>query len=101
MNWRIFTGTGEPQADGEAWRSIPPPPPWRDRAVAIRRFVITDELLNAVNTALHLRRPLLLTGPRPKHPPALRPPAPLMASPFVCPGWTPRLGEAHTRARLP
>jgi MoxR-like ATPase len=62
MNWQIFTGTGEPQTATEAWRSIPDPPPWRDRDVAIRRFVITEPLLNAVNTALHLRRPLLLTG---------------------------------------
>ena len=29
---------------------------------------------------------LLLNGQRPKHPPAFRPPATLMASPFVCSG---------------
>jgi MoxR-like ATPase len=51
-----------PNAD-EAWRQIPGPPPWRDRAAAETRFVATSELLEAVNAALHLRRPLLLTGP--------------------------------------
>jgi MoxR-like ATPase len=63
MSWHIFTGTGEPRTSTDAWRAIPDPPPWRDRALSIRRFVITDDILDAVNAALHLRRPLLLTGP--------------------------------------
>ena len=62
MPWEIFTGTGVPHF-AEAWRQIPDPPPWRERATAERRFVVSAELLEAVNTALHLRRPLLLTGP--------------------------------------
>jgi MoxR-like ATPase len=62
MVWDIFTGTGVPNA-AEAWRQIPSPPPWRERATAENRFVASPELLEAVNTALHLRRPLLLTGP--------------------------------------
>jgi MoxR-like ATPase len=61
MAWEIFTGTGVPKV-AEAWRQIPGPPPWRERA-AEHRFVASAELLEAVNTALHLRRPLLLTGP--------------------------------------
>jgi MoxR-like ATPase len=62
MAWDIFTGTGVPKT-AEAWRQIPSPPPWRERATAENRFVASPELLEAVNTALHLRRPLLLTGP--------------------------------------
>ncbi|GAA4263716.1 AAA family ATPase [Dactylosporangium darangshiense] len=61
MSWRIFTGTGAPGA-AEAWRALPEPPPWRDRSTAVSSFVMTDELRDAVNAALHLRRPLLLTG---------------------------------------
>lgn len=62
MTWRIFTGKelAGPVEDG--WRHLPEPPPWRDRELAITRFVVTEELLDAVNAALHLRRPLLLTG---------------------------------------
>jgi MoxR-like ATPase len=61
--WSIFTGTGKPGVPAEAWRAIPDPPPWRNQAVTETRFVSTPELLEAVNAALHLRRPLLLTGP--------------------------------------
>lgn len=61
MPWRIFTGDG-PTGRKEPWRDLPDPPPWRRRAIAISKFVPTDELVDAVNTALHLRRPLLLTG---------------------------------------
>jgi MoxR-like ATPase len=59
--WQIFTGSGRPERDN-AWEALPPPPPWRDRGTAIEHFVISPDLLDAVNTALHLRRPLLLTG---------------------------------------
>jgi len=59
--WNIFTGSGVPNT-AQAWRRIPDPPPWRDRAAVKTRFVATPELLEAVNAALHLRRPLLLTG---------------------------------------
>lgn len=63
MPWSIFTGTGKPRVAAEAWRAIPDPPPWRNQAVTETRFVSTPELVEAVNAALHLRRPLLLTGP--------------------------------------
>ena len=61
MAWEIFTGTGVPNV-AEAWRQIPGP---RHGVSGQRqhRFVVSAELLEAVNTALHLRRPLLLTGP--------------------------------------
>lgn len=62
MAWDIFIGTGMPGAP-DAWRQLPSPPPWRERAASKSRFVVSPELLDAVNTALHLRRPLLLTGP--------------------------------------
>ena len=62
MVWEIFTGTGEPNS-ADAWRLIPGPPPWRERGAAERRFVASPDLLEAVNAALHLRKPLLLTGP--------------------------------------
>ncbi len=61
MPWNIFTGSGIPHMV-EGWRQIPDPPPWRDRAAVETRFIPTPELLDAVNAALHLRRPLLLTG---------------------------------------
>lgn len=78
-DWKIFTGSGEPH-DGLA--SLPAPPPWRfahaaaplvvptdasagvdsaERARA-RPFILGDAMRNAVNAALYLRRPLLLTG---------------------------------------
>jgi MoxR-like ATPase len=59
--WNIFTGSGVPRT-AQAWSQIPDPPPWRDRTVGQTRFVATPELQEAVNAALHLRRPLLLTG---------------------------------------
>ncbi len=62
MPWDIFTGSGVPST-AEAWRQIPDPPPWRDRVGVQTRFVPSPELREAVNAALHLRRPLLLTGP--------------------------------------
>ena len=61
MPWKIFTGSGKPTRR-EAWQSIPESPPWRDRAAVETPFVPTPGLLDAVNAALHLRRPLLLTG---------------------------------------
>lgn len=62
MTWRIFEGTGTPGRETEAWRAIPHPPPWRDGAAHATPFVTIPELREAVNVALHLRKPLLLTG---------------------------------------
>jgi MoxR-like ATPase len=67
--WRIFRGTGEPHRT-----PLPPAPPWRSiarRAAGAagaagrgrsRPYVIGDAEIDVVNAALHLRRPLLVTG---------------------------------------
>lgn len=61
MSWELFTGDGQSRSE-DAWRSLPPPPPWRRRDRTPPPFEVTKDLVNAVNAALHLRRPLLLTG---------------------------------------
>ncbi|MGR9235047.1 AAA family ATPase (plasmid) [Rhizobium leguminosarum] len=75
-DWRIFTGNGL-RHDGLA--KLPPPPPWRfsrpwtkiasapstvDNSERMRAepFIASKEMIRAVNAALYLRRPLLLTG---------------------------------------
>ncbi|MFJ3960799.1 AAA family ATPase [Streptomyces sp. NPDC090036] len=70
MNWTpYYTGTGSAT---EQLRRLPPPPPWHaptgraDPAQALSpasTYRADPELVDAVNAALHLRRPLLLTGP--------------------------------------
>ncbi|MFD9497978.1 AAA family ATPase [Streptomyces sp. NPDC060035] len=80
-SWRVFHATGQPPA-GEL-PELPAPPPWRvfsgsplqgappdDAQSALRRLGIVqegpqlrDEAIDAVNAALLLRRPLLITGP--------------------------------------
>ncbi|REF01157.1 AAA family ATPase [Thermomonospora umbrina] len=62
MSWELFTGTGTSPHPEPAYDAIPDPPPWRLRDRAEPPFVATPELVDAVNAALHLRRPLLLTG---------------------------------------
>jgi len=62
MPWTIFRGDGE-QASPQPWELIPPPPPWRRGQRPRTPFVAVPELVDAINAALHLRRPLLLTGP--------------------------------------
>ncbi|MBT2387126.1 MoxR family ATPase [Streptomyces sp. ISL-11] len=80
-DWRIYRGAGLPH---DGIRRLPPPPPWRDFAASgpdagagtdpsaarrlgvLRRLVANhhprpDEV-EAVNAALYLRRPLLVTG---------------------------------------
>ena len=69
-DWKIFTGTrAEPNGD---WR-LPDPPSWRpygkeERPGESRRqhrgdtFQAEPEVVNMVNAALYLRRPLLITG---------------------------------------
>ncbi|MFI9495004.1 MoxR family ATPase [Streptomyces halstedii] len=80
-SWRVFHATGRP-SEGEPPR-LPSPPPWRvfsgsplqqpppeDTPSARRRLGVVqdgtqlrDEEIDAVNAALLLRRPLLITGP--------------------------------------
>ncbi len=62
MTWNLYTGSGEPRMV-----QIPPPPPWRsfprDTAAAAKEvFQPPEGLTEAVDAALRLRRPLLLTG---------------------------------------
>ncbi|XVQ10697.1 AAA family ATPase [Spirillospora sp. CA-255316] len=70
--FRIFRGGGAPH---DGIDRLPPPPPWRrfgpagsvaagrlgdrERAVAYR---VDERIVDRVNAALHLRRPLLVTG---------------------------------------
>jgi MoxR-like ATPase len=73
-DWKVYTGVGQPAGETPA---IPDPPPWRryggtvpDRDRTIERnaepdgvkFKARPEVIEAVNAALHLRRPLMLTG---------------------------------------
>jgi MoxR-like ATPase len=78
-DWKIFTGSAQPH---NGLLNLPPPPPWRfahaaaelkapDGAqdalaeaerVRAQPFILSDAMRNAVNAALYLRRPLLLTG---------------------------------------
>jgi MoxR-like ATPase len=73
MNWApYYTGTG---SVAEQPRTLPPPPPWRAPAgkagaadavpssSPASTYQADPGLVDAVNAALHLRRPLLLTGP--------------------------------------
>ncbi|MFE1437174.1 ATPase [Streptomyces sp. NPDC058739] len=66
MSWELFVGDGKPhraRKGEEAWRRIPKPPRWRTQsATEPPVFDLPDGLTVAVNAALHLRRPLLLTG---------------------------------------
>ncbi|MGC0333935.1 MoxR-like ATPase [Streptomyces sp. SAI-170] len=61
MTWSpYYTGDGVPR-DVE----LAPPPPWRTfpRRPMAREFQPPPGLVESVNAALHLRRPLLVTGP--------------------------------------
>jgi MoxR-like ATPase len=66
MSWKLFKGDGKPhraEPSREAWEDIPPMRSWRQRAAGQAPvFDMPDGLADAVNAALHLRRPLLLTG---------------------------------------
>ncbi|MFI6157897.1 AAA family ATPase [Kitasatospora sp. NPDC051170] len=62
--WRLFRGDG-----AERVVDFPPAPPWRrfssegtDGTTAPRPYLIGEEEAEVVNAALHLRRPLLVTG---------------------------------------
>jgi MoxR-like ATPase len=66
MSWALFTGSGQPRPGengGEPWRELPNLRSWRQRATGQPPvFDMPDGLADAVNAALHLRRPLLLSG---------------------------------------
>ncbi|MWA14288.1 AAA family ATPase [Streptomyces sp. BA2] len=62
-SWRIFRGDGMQRPV-----TMPPAPPWRrfgppDGSAAPLPYLIAREHADVVNAALHLRRPLLVTGP--------------------------------------
>jgi MoxR-like ATPase len=83
-NWKIFTGTLEPHnnltrlSEAPGWRPfgrdlqgkplpLIPPSSEEDADAKLdydlaRTFRVSDDLIEAVNTALYLRRPLLITG---------------------------------------
>lgn len=66
MTWQPFyAGHGTPPARPEDRVALPPAPPWREfpRRSLHRQFVPPAGLVEAVNAALALRRPLLVTGP--------------------------------------
>ena len=66
MSWELFTGEGVPhraRPKEAAWKQLPPLRPWRQRAAGQAPvFDMPVGLADAVNAALHLRRPLLLSG---------------------------------------
>lgn len=64
--WRIFHGDGECRAtklpDAPPWRSFARPDAAAADADAPHRYHMDDVAIDTVNAALHLRRPLLVTG---------------------------------------
>jgi MoxR-like ATPase len=77
-DWRIFTADATPH---DGLTELPPPPPWRKSSVAAsptqperppfdleadklrgEPIRLADHVVRAVNAALYLRRPLLVTG---------------------------------------
>jgi MoxR-like ATPase len=73
-DWKVYAGTGIPR---EQMPRLPDPPSWRtyggtvpetDRTIQQNsepngaKFKARPEVIEAVNAALHLRRPLMLTG---------------------------------------
>ncbi|TYB43961.1 AAA family ATPase [Actinomadura chibensis] len=69
MSFDLFEGTGRPRRpvpspdnpDPRPW-DLPDLPEWRKRNRSAPKFAMPKGLTAAVNTALNLRRPLLLTG---------------------------------------
>ncbi|WP_370051359.1 AAA family ATPase [Cyanothece sp. BG0011] len=78
MTWKLFEGNGTPKPDNywpkpeeDKKNPLPPPPTWRDfsdqKAMDERRgrtFQIPkdDKIIDLINAALYLRRPLLVEG---------------------------------------
>ena len=79
-DWHVFTGSGKPHNGMRRFLDDSPPPPWRRfhgeaeadgelvldddlrQRFASARFQASDKEIEVVNAALHLRRPLLVTG---------------------------------------
>jgi MoxR-like ATPase len=66
-DWRIFTGKQSTDTGTAPVKQFPAPPPWRvpgvaRAAVLAATFQSTPEQVDAVNAAIYLRRPLLITG---------------------------------------
>src|ERR1700676_4238916 len=64
IDWRIFTGAKDAPVND---KPFPQAPPWRVPGAARERvlastFRATQPLTDAVNAAIYLRRPLLVTG---------------------------------------
>ncbi|MEU1281500.1 MoxR family ATPase [Streptomyces sp. NPDC005805] len=66
-DWRIFRGDGVRRTvampPAPPWRRFRPPGPDPDRRRAPLPYLISPRHADVVNAALHLRRPLLVTGP--------------------------------------
>lgn len=64
QDWKVYRGDGN--VDADRWQSIPAPPPWRDFTSLARQRAVTfrppPQIIEVVNAALYLRRPLLVTG---------------------------------------
>lgn len=68
-DWKIFSGAND-QSPHDGIGKLPPSPPWRRFAhetvsaeqPEAAHFLANEQLVEAVNAALYLRRPLLLTG---------------------------------------
>lgn len=64
MAWQIYRGSGEDHD-----YTAPEAPPWRQFPIhesdweESRAFIPTPEIVQAINAAIYLRRPLLITGP--------------------------------------
>jgi len=65
-DWLIFTGNGKPHNN---IKKLPPAPPWRKLKVKNadesykNTYIIDDkEIIHAINAAIYLRRPILITG---------------------------------------
>ncbi|MCG8424569.1 MAG: MoxR family ATPase [Proteobacteria bacterium] len=61
-NWLIFRGSGTQHDDIE---TLPEPPPWRarkDQDAPAKTYQVDKKLIEMVNAALYLRRPLFVAG---------------------------------------
>lgn len=78
-NWQVFSGSGKPHDGMARFMKKHPPPPWRRvygkadsgaladdpdllKRFASAKFQASDKEIEVVNAAIHLRRPLLVTG---------------------------------------